>query len=1351
MTTTRIVGSSRNGRSLRACGRPFPDGRSPRAWGRWSYAAWTGVALLVAPAAARAQQLDTNPPLPNVLLMIDNSGSMERMIDGSFPEASSANTCNCVDTGAGSIQCNWGTTPVANRWNTVQTALTGTLQNGFNCVAMARSPGSTFAQEYQIGGNAPYDVGYYLPFHRIVAKDTTATPAAACVMAPGSLPGAPSTDGVGPLVVGSGAGGNATDFPPSAIIARQYGQLTPPPNYKNCTFAQNNNGAVGSTTTLMRYGMMTFDTDPSAGIGVSSGSNPQVVNPAFSGMWSYFPGWNSGGSPTSVGLLPNCSTPNLMAVGARNPAAPPWEGRLVYFPTTNDLTAQTNNNNSIQQVILATRPYGGTPIAGMFTGAQYFFWSDPQGPQQTDGFVKYGCRPEYIILVTDGAPNLDLQPQCSQVATSGDGGSATGQCPFPLPQTTAATLYNNGQVSGTNQFVTTYVIGFAVSSFQDQGTLVKCSEFAQNQALASQCDCSNPALAQGATGFGACCELQCIARAGGSGQAYFADTQGDLANALNSILSNIAKNTTTRTTPAFSPVVTNVVADPNNPTTNSSVYLASFNPSPPAPVGGSLFSPVPWSGDIQRQRSVCTYQGSGYTVPAPSVDKTKGDDFATNLNSNSGPQRTFIAFAPDTEADGKTVDSSATIRPYVSAMVGDGLGKYSATTYSGQAAGVTASIPSAAFGPSIATGCQYTSTTNGAATTMATDLCRTMLLDYLFAQQSFTSGLSDFAFVSRYGNALGDIYHATPTVVGPPGSLLQDPLYVGFRQKWQSRDQIVYASTNDGLLHAFWADETKAENNERWAMVPPAVLSNLYYSYPSSHLFLLDGPPITKDVVWDRNNTTTDPAVWHSMLVAGYGSYYPGYYAVDVTNPDASHLGNGVVPTDPAPPGPVFMWQLSKLPSSTYQVFGKYSARPAITTLFVDPGDGKGAREIGVALLPGGKDSGPTSTTTSCARTPKSTDSAPPGDWTARSAVRCWGANQKTADPVNGRALAVVRLDTGEILRVFTRAADVPSTDPLAIKQRINDTPLDSPMTGTPIPFPVDVGTDATKVFVGDEDGTIWRFDVSNSDPTKWTGELFLDLYNTKVDTNTTSWNEGQPLQVDPVMSLDTAANVVLNVATGTTDQYDTNGIDVIYSVTEKVQGSPAKLRAAVNWWLGPKATGISGSGVLDQGERVSGPMTVFNSTFYFATYDAGASNTNACKQGMGRIWGRDFVTPADTNDLSLGGVRELQPPLPAAPQSPPPPYIQPSDYDSTILGAVIPGVSIKATPACAGLGTPGSDQYVAGATHSSPQNFAPGSYSLFTQVGKTGTNGSATAQIQMPVQTPTSPTTIDSWAAVLE
>src|SRR5579864_3743671 len=108
------------------------------------------------PAAARAQQIDTNPPLPNVLLLVDNSGSMERMINGTLPESSASTACNCDAT---SGACNLSAQPnSANRWGVLLQALTGTVQGGYNCASMPRTPGSVFASEYQINGVAPYDI-----------------------------------------------------------------------------------------------------------------------------------------------------------------------------------------------------------------------------------------------------------------------------------------------------------------------------------------------------------------------------------------------------------------------------------------------------------------------------------------------------------------------------------------------------------------------------------------------------------------------------------------------------------------------------------------------------------------------------------------------------------------------------------------------------------------------------------------------------------------------------------------------------------------------------------------------------------------------------------------------------------------------------------------------------------------------------------------------------------------------------------------------------------------------------------------------------------------------------------------
>jgi hypothetical protein len=89
---------------------------------------------------------------------------------------------------------------------------------------------------------------------------------------------------------------------------------------------------------------------------------------------------------------------------------------------------------------------------------------------------------------------------------------------------------------------------------------------------------------------------------------------------------------------------------------------------------------------------------------------------------------------------------------------------------------------------------------------------------------------------------------------------------------------------------------------------------------------------------------------------------------------------------------------------------------------------------------------------------------------------------------------------------------------------------------------------------------------------------------------------------------------------------------------------------------------------------------------------------------------------------------------------------------DSRIRTAVIPGLTINATPACAGAGAPATDQYVGGgATHSAPQGMTGGSYAIASQVGAPGANGVGASTVSIDVPPPIAPTVIDSWAAVLE
>src|SRR6185437_2126712 len=67
---------------------------------------------------------------------------------------------------------------------------------------------------------------------------------------------------------------------------------------------------------------------------------------------------------------------------ARNPAAPPWEGPLTPFGDAMSDANTIQNNTNIQWEILAMRPYGGTPIAGMLDDANEFLFLSLVGPRR---------------------------------------------------------------------------------------------------------------------------------------------------------------------------------------------------------------------------------------------------------------------------------------------------------------------------------------------------------------------------------------------------------------------------------------------------------------------------------------------------------------------------------------------------------------------------------------------------------------------------------------------------------------------------------------------------------------------------------------------------------------------------------------------------------------------------------------------------------------------------------------------------------------------------------------------------------------------------------------------------------
>ncbi|HEX9690469.1 MAG TPA: PilC/PilY family type IV pilus protein [Gemmatimonadales bacterium] len=155
---------------------------------------------------------------------------------------------------------------------------------------------------------------------------------------------------------------------------------------------------------------------------------------------------------------------------------------------------------------------------------------------------------------------------------------------------------------------------------------------------------------------------------------------------------------------------------------------------------------------------------------------------------------------------------------------------------------------------------------------------------------------------------LGDIVSAEAVAVAAPQAVYSEatnPGYTGptgFKASKAGRQKMVYAASNDGMLHAF-AGATPGGGQELFAYVPSfgfngpstpatptidglAALAQSGYQ----HRYYIDSTPVVADVDFARTGgnpslvlpTTFD---WRTILVGGLGKGGKGYYALDITDP----------------------------------------------------------------------------------------------------------------------------------------------------------------------------------------------------------------------------------------------------------------------------------------------------------------------------------------------------------------------------------------------------------------------------------------------------------------------------------
>lgn len=370
---------------------------------------------------------------------------------------------------------------------------------------------------------------------------------------------------------------------------------------------------------------------------------------------------------------------------------------------------------------------------------------------------------------------------------------------------------------------------------------------------------------------------------------------------------------------------------------------------------------------------------------------------------------------------------------------------------------------------------------------------RTNLVNFLRGQE----GLTGFRVRPKDANGntilLGDIIDAQPVVLAAPIGTSSDTTYATFQTTNAARS-IVFIGANDGMLHAFdIGTPTASSMLELMAYVPSAVYPHLK-ALKEKNYGASAGTPHTYHV----NGTAQSLDVkiggsWKTLLAGGLGQGGQGYYTIDATN--AATLGTNA--------SVKWEWTDASDPNMGFS-FGK----PIIYNVRKDATSSQPA-----VILSNGYDNDYADGITSANDTPAGTG--------------------KTS------ALYIVNANDGTLIKRILVPASAASD-------------------GLSSPAGVDFGQDGVLdyVYAGDMSGKLWRFDLTDSDPSNFK----------VVDTPIFDAGPGHPISYRPSIlavndsSGDPMGNLVL-FGTGKlltdSDRADTT-VQSFYAVLDKMDSAPS-------------------------------------------------------------------------------------------------------------------------------------------------------------------------------------------------
>jgi type IV pilus assembly protein PilY1 len=173
------------------------------------------------------------------------------------------------------------------------------------------------------------------------------------------------------------------------------------------------------------------------------------------------------------------------------------------------------------------------------------------------------------------------------------------------------------------------------------------------------------------------------------------------------------------------------------------------------------------------------------------------------------------------------------------------------------------------------------------------------------------------------GKKLWDIFHSNPVVVGPPNAGLRELAYKEFAERYAHRKRVIYAGSSGGFVHGFNTGEWDTSLNpdaynrgtgaEEFGFMayPARPKMKLLPKQITPKLITMDGSPSAADVWFYPTSTSTAGdattwASWKTVLIGGMREGGRTIYALDISNPPDTANPSGI---SGGPGYPGYLWE----------------------------------------------------------------------------------------------------------------------------------------------------------------------------------------------------------------------------------------------------------------------------------------------------------------------------------------------------------------------------------------------------------------------------------------------------------